>query len=89
MARSDQIKEDLARWRLCFGLLVVIGGSLVGWVVPELSQNAAYTSTTDNPKIGGINLLLAALVTIAIITVLAALVYLTMMRKTEELGDLE
>ena len=88
MARSDQIKEELARWRLCFGLLVAIGASLVGWVVPELSQTATYTSTTGIPKIGEINLILAALVAIPIVAVLAVLVYLAMMRKTDELGDL-
>ena len=49
MARPDQIKEELARWRLCFGLPVVI----------------------------------------AIVAVLAVLVYLAMMKKTDELGGLE
>ena len=82
MTRPDQIKEELARWRLCFGLLVAIGASLVGWLAGKLSQDA-----TSIPKIGEMNLLLVALVVIAIVTVLAVIVYVAMMWKTNELGE--
>ncbi len=83
MARVDRFKEELARWRLCFGLLVAIDASLVGWLLPELSQNVSHP-----PMIGGLDLRLAALLALPIVTVLAVFVYVAMMRKTDELGEL-
>ena len=84
MARAAQIKEDLARWRLCFGLLVAIGASLTGWVIPQLSQPISEPLT-----IGGVDIRLTALLVLLIVAVLAFFIYLAMMKKTNELGDVE
>lgn len=83
MALSDQIKEDLARWRLCFGLVVAAGASIVGWLIPELSQRAAP------PVVLGSDLRWVALVTTFLLTALAFFIYLAMGRKTDQLGDLD
>ena len=84
MARSDQIKEDLARWRLCFGLLAAIGVSLFAWVVQRLSSEASKI-----PRVGDLNLLWVALITVASVTVLLTVIYVAMVRKARELGELD
>ena len=84
MARADQIREELARWRLCFGLLVAIGASLTGWVIPQLAH-----PVSDPPEIGGVDILSATLIVLAVVSLLAFVVYVAMMRKTNELGDIE
>ena len=83
MATSDQIKEELARWRLCFGLLVATGASIVGWLIPELSRRNVP------PEVVGLDLRWVALVATFFLTALAFFIYLAMGRKTDQLGDLD
>ena len=83
MALADQIKEDLARWRLCFGLVAATAASIVGWLLPELSQG------NDPPMVVELDLRWIALFATFILAVLAFFIYLAMGRKTDQLGALD
>lgn len=38
MARADQIKEELARWRLHFGVWSITAVSLFAWVIQRIES---------------------------------------------------
>ena len=76
MARADQIKEELARWRLISGLLVVIDVSLIAWICQEIDSDPPHSS-----------FLLEACILVLVITATWIFVDRKMLRTIKELGE--